>query len=352
MKPCVSTRSIAVLLSGIAILFSFTNLLFADAPQKKSSTTEEVGKLYVLSVWGTNAEDIHDSVETIQNRFKYAMEAGGLNLKSQSDPDNFVQEFIMLSGKDAAKDNVLKTCRSINKKAQKNDVIFVYICCHGITKRINGDNKRYHILFPGVKTSAQMQNIKEYGILRSEILEALNPDKHRLVVLITDAGTRDNDEQIIKYPGDPKAFACYDPGYLMREEAEQNLLRNFLRTNTGLIDWNAASPFGGKDGQGEQSPFYRMAQVHEGVFFSALMSLTLDDKRSLSKAKLFKELNNRLNKSFKFISDSNSILDDVKNSNPIFSNQPTQTLFDFKGRGYVVDKTDNDSIDNCQNTKH
>lgn len=321
----------------VMLFASFTTFVNAAQSDNDSSASNLVGKLYVLSIWGTNADDLHNSLEQLQHRFVFTMQVSGLNLESEFDPDKFVKEFVLLSGDKASKQNVLETCRSISQRAQKNDVIFVYMCCHGITKCIDGSNKRHHVLFPGIKSVDQMQDIEKYGIIRSELIKALSPEKHRLVALITDAGTRSQDEQVItRQPDNPNVVVCYDPGYLRRKPSELNPLRIFLQTNSGLVDWNSTSPLGGKDGQGEQSPLFQMAQEHEGVFFMSLMSFTIENNNPISKAAFFNDLKNRLSNNYEF----NAKIEDNKKSNAIFTNQPTQSLFDFNGQGYVTEKPD------------
>lgn len=334
-------RCVAVFQSAKAESDEMTN-----ASNKPSAN--KVGKLYVLSIWGTNASDIQKSLTDIQNRFEIGLEVCGLTRDSRYNADKFVQEFISLSGDKASKKNVLDTCKSIGKQAQKNDVILVYMCCHGITKRLDGDNKRYHVLFPGIKTVDQMQNIEEYGILRSEILEALNPESHRLVVLLTDAGTRENDEQVLIFkPQDDGLIVDFFFPYLRNPPSEDNPIRTFLSTNTGLVDWNSTSPFGGKDGLGEQSPYYQNFHIYQGVFSDELSTFAVNDKKCFSKSRFFNELKTRLAKAFERRTEDIDPKEvdprfyfPMKERNSIFKNQTTQTLFDFNGQGYVTDKKD------------
>ena len=302
--------------------------------QKEASTTDEVGKLYVLNVWGTNASDYKTFMNSMKGDFETSMWGSGLKpdseeydpVKEQNVKVNFCEEFITLSGEKATNKNVLETCRSISKKAKKNDVIFVYMSCHAKTAKLDGDNKRYHVLFPGIKELSEMEN-NENGIKRSDIIQALNPDKHRLVVLITDSSARSADSPVLfPTPMSPSSIWMF----------QNNRLWQLLRTNTGLIDWNSTSPFGGNDKQGELASFVRFESIFDHAFFYAFEGI--DPKISrISTSEFFNGLKEQLAAEFKTCKKDDGR---IKTDCAAFDNQPTQTLFDFKGLGYVIDNND------------
>lgn len=384
MKRCALVRITAVLLSGIAILFSSANLLFAAAPQNNSTSTKNtsaanaVGKLYVLNVWGTDAEDYKNFLDCMASQFDPSMWGSGLKPDSEYPGENgpgkkvgFCAEFITLFGKDsyekekkgranfiangivkdysdqidiATNKNVLDKCRYIGQKAGKNDVIFVYMCCHAKTAKLDGDNKRYHILFPGIKKLSEMEN-NENGIKRSDIIKALNPEKHRLVVLITDSSARAVDKPVqFPVPYTPSSIWMF----------HNNRLWLLLRTNTGLIDWNSTSPFGGFDKQGELASFYQPYSIFDQAFFYAFEDID-PNINSISISEFYKGLKEQLSSKFLYYSKTDKTeygSEIIKTGCAAFDNQATQTLFDFKGLGYVIDDKIGSNIDNDKSTGH
>ena len=335
----------------IELLFAcFLALLNVAEAQYGFSTTDEVGKLYVLNVWGTNASDYHNFLGCMENQFDSSMWGSGLKPDSKQYDSvndktvkiNFCEKFITLSGENATNKNVLETCSRIGKEAKKNDVIFVYMCCHAKTARLNEDNKRYHILFPGIKNLSEMQD-NDNGIKRSDILQALNPGSHRLVVLITDSSAR-SIESPVDFPTSmtPSSIWMF----------QNNRLWLLLRTNTGLIDWNSTSPFGGYDNKGELAAFYQPYSIFDQSFFYAFEGIDTDI-RSISTSEFFNGLKEKLSTKFQHCKNNNKTeygVEIVKTGCSAFDNQPTQTLFDFKGLGYVTDNNEMEELDDDNDT--
>lgn len=313
------------------------DILSVTKSDNMAVSVNETGRLYVLSIWGTNA---NKELKTLQKLFDKRMTLSGLNLNSKNDPDDFVADYKMLIGEEATKKNILDACYSINMRATKNDVIFVYICCRGLMKKLNkNDNRTYHFLFPEIKNVEQLDNIDDYGISRSAIINALTKNEHRLVVLITDADTT----------GEKSFIHCDEneqEGETLNSEAVDNdesfyyfsptltdcRLRVFLRTNVGIVDYNSTSPYEGFGRSGGVNAFFSNSQgMPNSDFFSAFMScFILTNKTHISKSEFINDL--KLN-----LSENNYDCSRVHiNSDDIIGPR----LFDFKGLGYIIDNSD------------
>ena len=312
-----------------------------ESGNNKAVALNNLGKLFVLSIWGTNA---NKDLSILQKAFDQKMSLSGLNLDSNFDPDGFVADYITLSGNKASKKNILEACRSINRRAQKNDVIFVYICCKGLMKELHeNDKKRYHVLFPEIKSAKQIENVNDYGVLRSDIIKTLTQNDHRLVVLITDADTTHEISAIMcdedssdSVPIAPAAGSCNDSYYFFTPSSTDSRLRVFLRTNIGLIDYNSHSPSEGLWGIGGVSVFTKNSQgMPNSPFFNAFMtSFILTDKTSMPKSEFFNDLELNLSENANF--DRPFPFRSTKlYRNP--EDPVSQRLFDFKGLGYVID---------------
>ncbi|MBQ3348904.1 MAG: hypothetical protein IJG38_00770 [Thermoguttaceae bacterium] len=357
------------------IVSCFSSFLTAA---EKAPSAETVGKLYVINVWGTDASDYKNFLDCMANQFSPTMWSSGLKPDSEfpgnSKPGskiNFCAEYITLLGKAsferenqsrekmnssgivkdfsnetigiATNENVLEKCRYVSQKAGKNDVIFVYMCCHAKTAKLDGDNKRYHLLFPGIKDISEMKD-NNNGIKRSDIIQALNPEKHRLVVLITDSSAREIDKPVQF----PKSFG---PSAIWT--FHNNRLWLLLRTNVGLVDWNSASPFGGYDKQGELAAFYQPYSIFDQSFFYAFEEIDPDVK-SISISEFFNGLKEKLALKFKYFKKNDKSefgSEIIKTGCAAFDNQQTQTLFDFKGLGYAVDESDENNSDSYPASK-
>ena len=304
-----------------------------ESGKNKSVSLNNCGKLFVLSIWGTNA---NKDLIILQKAFDKKMSLSGLNLDSKNDPDNFVADYKTLTGNDASKQNILKACRSINQQAQKNDVIFVYICCKGAMKQLHeNDNRCYHVLFPEIKTAKQTENINDYGLLRSEIIGALTQQDHRLVVLITDADTTqeirviENDENSSgNIPEESKDVSIDDSYYFFSPSSTDSRLRVFLKTNVGLVDYNSNSPYEGQWGMGGENVFTKNTQgLPNSPFFNAFMtSFILTNETQIPKSTFLNDLELNLSENANL---------GIPNSNRSSEDPISQRLFDFKGRGYI-----------------
>lgn len=366
------------IISVFTLFFICSAFLTAAEKTENAPSAEAVGKLYVINVWGTDANDYKNFLGCMVNQFNPSMWGSGLKPDSVF-PDrdergskvNFCAEFITLLGKDsferekekreklnaldAVKDysnesidvstnkNVLEKCRYVSQKAGKNDVIFVYMCCHAKTAKLDGDNKRYHILFPGIKDISEMED-NNNGIKRSDIIQALNPEKHRLVVLITDSSAREADKPV-QFP------ESFSPSSIWT--FRNNRLWLLLRTNVGLVDWNSTSPFGGFDKQGELAAFYQPYSIFDQSFFYAFEEID-PDVNSITTSEFFIGLKEKLASNFSYYKKNDKTefgSEIIKTGCAAFGNQPTQTLFDFKGLGYVVDKSDENNTDSYPASK-
>lgn len=310
-----------------------------ESGNNKAVAMSSLGKLYVLSIWGTNASK---DLSVLQKAFDKKMSLSGLNRDSNFDPDGFVADYKTLTGNEASKKNILDACRSINQQAQKNDVVFVYICCKGLIKQLNENDKRsYHVLFPEIKSVKQIENVNDYGVLRSDIIASLTQNEHRLVVLITDADATHVKSAIMcdedssdSVPIASAAGSCDDSYYLFSPSSTDSRLRVFLRTNVGLVDYNSHSPYEGLWGTGGVSVFTKNSQgMPNSPFFNAFMtSFILTDKTSMPKSEFFNDLELNLSENANFDRPF-----PYKNLGAYRSTEDpiSQRLFDFQGRGYI-----------------
>ena len=321
-----------------------------DAPT--TPIQSDVGKLYVLTVWGTNAEDLRKYGVYFKEAFDRSMWTAGIGPYNNSvntqgentidpvtnqrmDRVDFLAYYKSLSGNEASNANVLRYCREISQRAQKNDVIFVYFCCHGNTMNINGDNKRYHVLFPEIYGRDEMSRA-ENGITRTDIINALNPDAHRLTVLITDTCTKRQDQFTENVP-----YRLPSPALMGPQVTNLWLL---LRTNKGFINWSSTSPLGGFDEDGELSIILpptgpvnsdgRVTGMPFGVFYSAFhYAFRPNTGNSLSSSEFFYNLREAQYSAYQ---EAKQNAGRSARRSDMFRNQNTQTLFDFKEVGYVT----------------
>ena len=394
----------------------------------------QIGKLYVLTVWGTNSEDNKGFYAHFANEVRVSMQSFGMcpvwnqtggggipygQPIDTSDPENtalkaslktldetpetfigeenaFCAEYITLKGDTATNENVLEKCRYISQKAQKNDVIFVYMCCHGNTKTIG--NQRHHVLYPAAVDTTDLEDI-EKGLKREDIVQALKENEHRLTVLITDSCARRQDQSAL-LARDRYQFAR--PCAAAEGAILTCRLEMLLRTNTGFINWNSAAPKGSINDEGEFTFYYQPVKDPDGKdlesngivvggeptgsFFGPWFEYAFnivnirakypykivdlekdapsdneqaDDQNviipdeaqrqtiiasnRLETSRFFEELKAKVRDNYADWKRDPQITTDL---NEIVS-QPTQTLFDFEDKGYVIVEGDID-IDNVE----
>lgn len=366
-RSCKCTYVVGVRDGNFTDLFDQVNY----SPSQSIENVEEkldadVGKLYVLSVWGTNDEKTGPTCKRFEQTFNSSMNKAGLTRTNNK--GNFVAEYKTLDGDNASKDNIIENCRSIHQKAGKDDVIFVYINCHGDTRRLKKeDQERQHILYPQMKYSTDInENFDKFALLRSDIINALSPNDHRFVVLITDTCAslfETKVKSLVENVADDPAPACEagSNNNAACDPVPQNtdsLFRIFLRTNKGFVNWNSASPVGGVNNQGENSweslinntacgtffnPFVYFINYQEIVdlristsyYFNRLKSATAENFVQLKKRGLMLK--------YSILPEDKSNIKKIKKDlMSIESDQATQTVYDFGDSGTVREDKNRD----------
>lgn len=148
---------------------------------------EHAPNVYALFVWGTLDENIAWATKVTQRKvltnFYEAVRPSHCNFFCKS-----------LEGQDAHPKNILAACDEFSRKAGKNDVVFVYVLCHGGQTDDSWANqhsdikKRVHFLSP-IAGKADDLKANEIGIRRASIMLKLKENPHRLDILITDSCT-------------------------------------------------------------------------------------------------------------------------------------------------------------------
>ncbi|MBR0238077.1 MAG: caspase family protein [Thermoguttaceae bacterium] len=87
-----------------------------------------------------------------------------------------------LYGSKTSRDEILKKCREVSEKAGPDDVVFIYVLCHG--GHVKGSLEHTHFFTPTALSADSWT--KDDIIYRREIQEILNENEHRLNILITD----------------------------------------------------------------------------------------------------------------------------------------------------------------------
>ena len=348
------------------VIIDDTPILPVDEPQPDTEepTADSTGKIYILNVWGTTNYDIGTILQVMEKRFSDVMSNQGLGENNED-----VGEYITLDGNPghrsrATKDEVLEQCRYLSQKATENDAIFVYISCHGSTKEIDG--QREHVLYPGVITATDAKNrFDRFGLLRSDVIKALDVNKHRLVVLITDScsvkeqiASEVLDSPLIKNFAAMKAYdleATYDASLSDLTDVPQSYLKNFLMNGEGFVNWNSCSPVGGNKREGEKS---FAILLEDGDVFSPFFEAFLESSTyqiryndRVSRNNYFDGMKILLSRNFSKMKKGGQI---KWGDNKILSlnnvekaiDQNTQTLYDFKESGVVTEYiSDEDELD-------
>ncbi len=360
-RGCQRTWVVGVRETPVYIIEDYEPLPVDEPEPETEVTADPTGKIYILNVWGTTNYEIGTSLQVMEKRFASVMSNQGLGEYSEE-----VGEYITLDGNPgrpkASKDNVLAQCRYLSEKATENDAIFVYIACHGSTKEIV-EGQREHVLYPGVVTASDGKNrFEKFGLLRSDVIKALNANKHRLVVLITDScsvkehiASEVLDSPLIKSFAKRSAYeleAAYDESQ-SDTDITQSYLKNFLMNGEGFVNWNSCSPVGGNKREGEESI---AIVIKDGEVFSPFFEAFLETStyqvrynERVSRDNYFVGMKKLLSRNFNNMKKGQTKWGDYKYLKMAIQNQisqNTQTLYDFKESGVVTEYiSDEDELD-------
>lgn len=143
-------------------------------------------RVYVLCIWG-DADKNRDNVRTVKTTEEYLMKFfADIQKKWKKDDEKSgkIRSFSIesLYGSKTSRDEILKKCREVSEKAGPDDVVFIYVLCHG--GHVKGSLEHTHFFTPTALSADSWT--KDDIIYRREIQEILNENEHRLNILITD----------------------------------------------------------------------------------------------------------------------------------------------------------------------
>lgn len=211
----------------------------------------EKGKIYMLTVWSGSAVNYKDGeiiddqvfmdcVNASHGMFEGALSVIGLDVTNKK----LIPEYISLTGENTTPQKIMDAICDLSQKAGEGDALFVYIMSHGcaldsiyVNEGSNGydlDNasEREHVLLPLIKTPKI--DVEKDVISRADLLYSMRSKKHRLNVLITDAGFETLDKSLDKIRVMPNISSVSDRRLFV--------LRYLLTHASGTYSWNSSCP--------------------------------------------------------------------------------------------------------------
>ena len=310
----------SILLFSLILLLcrpTFAQYTFDSAPYQ----------VYVLCIWG-DADKKASNVETVRKTEEYLMKFfADIQKKWDEDaPKTGKKRTISIEslyGSQTSRDEVLKKCSKISKKAGPDDVVFVYVLCHGAHEP--GGLDHAHFFVPTANGSEENSYTEKDKIYRKEIQDILNENEHRLNIFITDTcgqvtakkSVKSQSRGIIKTI--PK-FPAYD-----------SIFNDFV----GSININSTSWEGGNNNKGETA----IGSSDYGTAFTRALISTLNQEAPPSrytKLKFMESLQQETDQTFEELKRSFE-----KNYDAMFfiiSNQETQSVSEYDEDGNAVER--------------
>lgn len=282
--------------------------------------------VHVLCIWGDadkktgNNKTVKVTEEHLMKFFADIQKKWDEDAKKSGNKRNILIE--SLYGSKTSRDEILKKCTEISKKAGPDDVVFVYVLCHGAHESGTAEHK--HFFVPTATSSNGNSFSEEDKIYRKEIQDILNENEHRLDILITDTCGHVT----------PKSFHSHSRGMLKpipKFPAYDSIFNDFV----GSININSTSWEGGSDNKGEAA----IGSSDYGTAFTRALISTLNEEAPPSrytKPKFLESLQKETDQSFHELKQSFE-----KNGDSMYieiSDQETQSVSEYDEEGNAVER--------------
>ena len=141
----------------IWLIILFSVLVFKTETPVCAQYASDPGpyQVYVLCIWG-DADKNRDNVKTVKTTEEYLMKFFAdiqKKWKEEDEKSGKIRSFSIesLYGSKTTRDEILKKCREISQKAGPDDVVFIYVLCHG--GHVKGSLEHTHFFIPTALSS-------------------------------------------------------------------------------------------------------------------------------------------------------------------------------------------------------
>lgn len=310
------------------VVLFFVLTLWADNPvDAQYAAVPEPYQVHVLCIWG-DADKNPSNVQTVKTTEEHLMKFFDNIRKKWNEDDKKTGKKRTLTieslyGSKTSRDEILSKCREISQKAGPDDVVFVYVLCHG--GHLKGSLEHSHFFIPTAKGTSGTSFSKEDYIYRKEIQDILEENEHRLNILITDT---------CGHVTSKKSVGSSSRGILTKIPefpAYDSIFNDFV----GSININSTSWKGGSGQNGETA----IGSNDYGTAFTRALISTLQQESQpwrYTKPKFLEALQQETNQSFRELKSSFE-----KNGDDMFislSEQETQSISEYDEDGNAIEK--------------
>ena len=282
-------------------------------------------QVYVLCIWG-DADKNRDNVKTVKTTEECLMKFFAdiqKKWKEEDEKSGKIRSFSIesLYGSRTSRDEILKKCREVSEKAGPDDVVFIYVLCHG--GHVKGSLEHTHFFIPTALSADSWT--KDDIIYRREIQEILNENEHRLNILITDTCAHVTSKKSVG--SSKRGILSTVPEF----PAYDSIFNDFV----GTININSTSWKGGMGKKGEMA----IGSSDYGTAFTRALISTLQQETQPSrytKPKFLDALQVETNQSFNELKRSFE-----KNQDGLFYSileQETQSISEYDEDGNAIER--------------
>lgn len=282
-------------------------------------------RVYVLCIWG-DADKNRDNVRTVKTTEEYLMKFFAdiqKKWKEEDEKSGKIRSFSIesLYGSKTTRDEILKKCREVSEKAGPDDVVFIYVLCHG--GHVKGSLDHTHFFIPTALSADYWSD--DDVIYRREIQEILNENEHRLNILITDTCAHVTSKKSVG--SSKRGILTTIPEF----PAYDSIFNDFV----GTININSTSWKGGMGKKGEMA----IGSSDYGTAFTRALISTLQQETQparYTKPKFLDALQMETNQSFSELKRSFK-----KNNDGLFYSileQETQSISEYDEDGNAIER--------------
>lgn len=282
-------------------------------------------QVHVLCIWG-DADKNPGNVKTVKTTEEHLMQffddiQKKWKEKDQKTGNKRTFSIESLYGSKTSRDEILKKCREVSQKAGPDDVVFIYVLCHG--GHLEGSLEHTHFFIP--TASGVNSWSKEDIIYRKEIQEIMNENEHRLNILITDTCAHVTSKKTVS--SSSRGMLKTIPEF----PAYDSIFNDFV----GSININSTSWNGGSGQKGETA----IGSSDYGTAFTRALISTLQQESQPSrytKPKFLDALQKETDQTFNDLKSSFE-----KNGDAMFitiSEQKTQSVSEYDEDGNAIEK--------------
>lgn len=293
---------------------------------KPRTNTAKPYTAYILCIWGdrdknpSNVSTVKKSEEQITAFFKEAIaDSEKAQAEGKVAPQIIIEH---LYGSKLNRQQILDRCQAVSDQAGSNDVVMIYLLCHGGHFEENGTYT--HFFLPtatGVERGVGWQDSDI--IYRKDLLDRLGEDRHRLDILITDTCSHVTSKKSVG----SQARSAF------KRKPTHSAFDSIFGQFVGRININSSSQSGGAHQKGETA----IGSADYGTVFSNALVSAFEgesDPTRYTKKDFLKELQTETNVNYRELKDSFK-----KNGDPLYiyiEDQSTQQITEYDDQGQTV----------------